>query len=301
MHTDELRAELAELAGEVEPFAEDLAAVRHRVARRRVASASVAVVLVIGLVAGGIALTRPGANHVRVAGSVKKVAIDRLARFDAAVVLPAGATAADAAQLQAILDTTDVVENYAPLPVSTLAGALRNNPAKNAKALLARVCASPPTYVYAVGLSHTAVDPLEQLSTAIGAKATVQSMGFGSGRDRIDAKIFMQVRATPHQVEALRAAIEHDPDVARFTFISHRAALGEFKKLFADHPELIKSTTASQLPESFELVVRDGASLDDLAPRYWALPGVDVVNTASTAPLAGYAFLSLADACQENP
>ena len=31
MQTDELRAELAELAREVDPFPEDLAAIRHRV------------------------------------------------------------------------------------------------------------------------------------------------------------------------------------------------------------------------------------------------------------------------------
>jgi FtsX extracellular domain len=301
MQTDELRAELAELAREVEPVPADLAAVRHRVARRNVASASVAVVLVVGLVAGGIALTRSNQNRVHVAESVKKVALAKLPRFDAAVVLPAGATGADAAQVEAVLDATAVVRNYAPLPVRTLAGTLRFNPAQSAKALLARVCATPPSYVYAVGLSRVAADPLGPLVSAIGAKATVQSMGLGSGRKGFDAEVFMRVRATPRQLDALRAAIDHDPDVTKFTFVSHQAALAEFKKLFADQPVLITNTTASQLPESFRLVVRDGGSLDDLARRYRALPGVDEVTTASTAPLAGYAFLSLADACSPSP
>ena len=41
MHTDELRAELADLANEIAPFRGDPAAVRRRVARRRILSGSI--------------------------------------------------------------------------------------------------------------------------------------------------------------------------------------------------------------------------------------------------------------------
>src|SRR3984885_15962533 len=116
MHTDELRAELAELAREVDAFPEDLAAVRRRVARRRVASASVALVLVVGLVAGGIALTRPGSNHVNVAGQPKSTNISALPRVDALVALPAQATGTDITNVQQILDSTPVVDAYATIP-----------------------------------------------------------------------------------------------------------------------------------------------------------------------------------------
>ena len=73
MQTDELRAELAELAREVDDFPEELASIRKRVARRRAASTSAIAVLVVGLIGGTIATTRSNGDHVRVAGHPKQI------------------------------------------------------------------------------------------------------------------------------------------------------------------------------------------------------------------------------------
>ena len=78
----------------------------------------------------------------------------------------------------------------------------------------------------------------------------------------------------------MRAQIEHDPDVAKITFIDHEAAFAEFRKLFADQPELDREREGDQtLPESFRIEVRGGASMQNVAQRYQQPAGVDQVNT----------------------
>src|SRR5580704_1266814 len=111
MQTDELRAELTDLANEVAPFAGDLPAIRRRVARRRVANASVAIVVIAAVAIGAVALTRSNPDRIRVAHSVKEVGLADLPRFDAAVVLPADATTEDVARVQQTLDDSAAVEN----------------------------------------------------------------------------------------------------------------------------------------------------------------------------------------------
>ncbi len=120
MQTDELRAELAELAREVDPFPEELPAIRRRVARRRVANISIAAVLVIGLVTGAIVTTRSSGDHVSVASRPKQVTVNALPRVDALVALPLKATADDVAGVKATLDATAVVEKYTTLPPDAL-------------------------------------------------------------------------------------------------------------------------------------------------------------------------------------
>ena len=295
MQTDELRAELAELAREVDPFTEDLPAIRRRVARRRVASASVAAVLVAGLVAGGIALTRPSPNHIHIAASAKEVAIAELPRFDAAVVLPAGATDADAARVQAILDSTTAVEKYAALPASTLANVFQFQTA-GSKLLHERACTNPSTRSYAVELARGVGDPLAQLTTAVGVAATVQPVG----RPLVDIDVFMQLKATPAQIDAVTAAITSDPDVVKSTFLGRQDALREFRRLFANQPDLIANTTANDLPISFQLEVRDDVSPQAVAQRF-QMPGVNVAQVQSTQLWAHPGGVTLHDACTRNP
>src|SRR4051794_34726857 len=121
MQTDELRAELAQLAREVDEFPDDLPRIRRRVARRRIATTSVAVALTVAILAGAVALTRSGAQQVQVAHSVKEVEIDQVVPFHAAVILPDGATDDDVAHVQAVLDRNDAVAKYATLPAGILA------------------------------------------------------------------------------------------------------------------------------------------------------------------------------------
>lgn len=278
MQTDELRAELTELANEVAPFAGDLPAIRRRVTRRRVASASVAIVVIAALAIGGVALTRSHPDRVKVAHSVKEVGLADLPRFDAAVVLPANATPADVAHVQATLDDSKAVENYSALPARNLAAALVFSTSASGKALRVRVCAAPSTRSFAVELSRADPRAEQHLTDALGAGATVESIG---AHGATDAEVFMKVTATRAQVEAVAQQLQHDADVGSYRYISHRDAYAEFKKLFADQPALIKSETPDGLPESFRIVTRDGVNHAEVAKSLQRLPGVDTVNTSA--------------------
>lgn len=274
MQTDELRAELAELAREVDPFPEELAAIRHRVARRRVASTSVALVLIVGLIAGVIATTRSSGDHVRVAGHPKQVTVTALRRIDALVTLPAPAKDADITRVMATLDATGVVRNYARIPRKTVAFLTLGKASRN-------------SVVLGVELDRSVVDRLRQLAVAVGSSARVKAFDIPKGRPvDDDVEIFMRVKACNAQIDAVRRAVERDRDIVSFQFLSKEDALREFRRLFSDEPSLIKNTTAASLPTSFQLRVRDEVSPSAVASRYAHLAGVK--NTIARAnPFAG--------------
>ena len=171
MQTDELRAELTELAREVDSFPGDLAAIRHRVARRRIALGSITALVSIALVIALVSVTHSNPSRIHVAGSVKEVTIDRLPRLDAVVVLPEISTDADATHVQSVLDSSTSVESYSQFPASTLARLLLGVPGKEATRLRARVCTGSATRSYGVALSRALRDPLPQITAAIGVKA----------------------------------------------------------------------------------------------------------------------------------
>jgi hypothetical protein len=290
MQTDELRAELAQLAREVEPFNGDLPGVRRRVARRRVAAASIAIVLVAAVTAGVVAATAGGTRRVEVAHSVKEVELDRLGAFDAVVVLPTAAGPDDTEQVAATLAGSAAVAQFAPLPPAQLVEAIRFS--TDGRSLADRACGEPAILSFGVRLA--AGNSEATLARDVGAEATIAPV---DARATDDAEVFMQVKATPAETDAVHAALDQDPDVVRATYVTHQDAFNEFKRLFADQPRLIQSEApdGSGLPESFQLVLREGASTSGLTTRYDQLSGVDQVITPNrTASLAqACAFLQM--------
>ena len=297
MHTDELRAELADLANEVEPFEGDPGSVRRRVARRRAMLGSIAAVVAVALVVAVVVGTASGPSRVHVAASAKAVALAGLPRLDAAVVLPSGATNVDVANVTAVLDKSAAVESYAPLPARSLALALYNAASVGSKQLRARVCADPSTPIFAIELAGAVPHALSSLTSAIGTTATVQSLPQAG----VDFEIFMSIHATAADVAAVRTRIARDADVMRDTFLDHQAAYAEFKKLFHDQPVLVENETPQALPESFRVELRDGAPASQVSARYQHLAGVASVNRPSSGLLSGDETAILGpNACKPN-
>ena len=282
MHTDELRAELAELADEVESFSGDIGAVRRRVNNRRVTTGVVAGVVTLAMLTGIATLVRSRSNEVTVAHSAKSVAPDQLPRLDAVVVMPAGATADEISQLQTVLDDTAGVQRYASLPVGSLASVLASEHDADASRLHTQVCADPSIRSFAITLARAVPDADQQLTAATRTHATVLPI-----RHVSDIEVFMSLTAPQAAVAAIRDVVAIDPDVVKHTFVDHHAAFEEFKRLFADQPLLIENETPAGLPESFRVDVRDGASITSVAARYQDLPGVKQVITRSTDLLLG--------------
>jgi cell division protein FtsX len=69
-------------------------------------------------------------------------------------------------------------------------------------------------------------------------------------------EVFMNVQTTPGEVAAVRAAIEGRPGVVRFEYLDKPAAYQEFKRIFRNDPDLIRKTSAADLPESFRVEVQ---------------------------------------------
>jgi cell division transport system permease protein len=93
-------------------------------------------------------------------------------------------------------------------------------------------------------------------------------------------EVFMNVDATDEQIADVRTALESDPDVVSFEFLTKQMAYAEFKEIFADQPALVESTTPEALPVSFRVVPADAELTETVSRRYLGRPGVHSIITA---------------------
>src|SRR5262245_14754852 len=70
----------------------------------------------------------------------------------------------------------------------------------------------------------------------------------------VEFVVFLNPEATEDQVASVRTDLEGSPDVEKVTFVDKQAAYDEFKRLFADSPEMIDSVEPDILPPSFRVV-----------------------------------------------
>lgn len=141
-----------------------------------------------------------------------------------------------------------------------------------------------------------AVVPLGAAGTALAGEPTPQEVSV----DQIpepDLEIYMDVRATPEQIERVRDAILAADDINEFAFLTKRDALREFKKIFKDDKELINSIQASSLPVSFRLRVGGDIELEHFAATFEPLDGVDEVGFPVVE--AERAAMSREEACDD--
>jgi len=105
--------------------------------------------------------------------------------------------------------------------------------------------------------------------------------GTAKWKNGVELEIFMNVKASPAQVEELRAQLDNDKDLVQsYRFLSHQDAYEEFKRIFRDQPALIESTTPEVLPESFRVVPVRNELTEEVKNKYETAPGVQQVVTA---------------------
>ena len=102
-------------------------------------------------------------------------------------------------------------------------------------------------------------------------------------KNGVEFEIFMTVNPTDEQVADVHAELEQDRRVQRFFYLTKEDAYEEFKRLFADKPDLVAETSAEALPPSFRVAPKNVEDTQDLKARYSTLAGVDVVITADEA------------------
>jgi len=110
----------------------------------------------------------------------------------------------------------------------------------------------------------------------------------------VTLEIFMNVKATKQQIDAVQKNLEQDAKpggtVKSFRHLNKQDAFEEFKRIFRREPDLVNTITAADLPESFRVAPRThagGPDVDQLTEQikneYSTQQGVNVVETPGDA------------------
>jgi cell division protein FtsX len=268
MRTEELRAELRAMADEIEPFEPDVVAVHRKVRRRH---SFVAVAAALALMTGAAALATAwnrGGDKVRVAGTEKLVGPEKL-RFLDVIVVPASD------DVQQILEASPLVRRYTRVPRGSRQWSLP--PGDDLS------CALQRSNGFAVESTTPGTSIRNDLAVALGIGASVYDVSYGIDAD---VEVFMKVGATAEQIKRVAGVVASDQAVQSVRFVDRAAALAFFRQAFADQPDLLRSTKAADLPESFRLVLADRRAASVLRVRFGQLAGVDTVITKESPELA---------------
>jgi FtsX-like permease family protein len=212
----------------------------------------------------------------------KEVPIADLARLDAAIVLPPSADANDISRVEHALDGSDAVSQFAKLTPSQLLLNLTLEPVSEDRRVNQQVCATRTTRSFVVSTTDDGGHARSALTRVAGPKSTVD---FNVSM-RPQVEIFMRVKATSAQDEAVLAMLRHDPRVTSTQYLNHQDAYNEFFRLFSDRPDLIHAEPrdGSGLPASFRLVLHPGVAPQAIEHDYGNVPGVDMVSTPHLSP-----------------
>jgi cell division transport system permease protein len=99
-------------------------------------------------------------------------------------------------------------------------------------------------------------------------------------KDGVELEVFMNVRATQGQIQALNRSLANDKDVRSYRYLDKQAAYEEFKRLFSDQPDLVQTTDPEALPASYRVAPEKAELTETVSERYKTHPGVDEVKTA---------------------
>jgi cell division protein FtsX len=96
----------------------------------------------------------------------------------------------------------------------------------------------------------------------------------------VDLEVFMRVRATQQQVDAVVAAVAAHPGLSVTRVLSKVDAFAEFEQIFAAQPDIVDSIKPDDLPMSIR-VHATGVDPHDVVDELERLDGVDTVVSPS--------------------
>lgn len=105
--------------------------------------------------------------------------------------------------------------------------------------------------------------------------------GTSRWKDDVELEIFMVADATDTQIKSVEAELKRSPEVKRYRFLTKADAFKEFKRMFADEPDVLDNVDPNILPPSFRVVPNRAELTEEVAVRFDGRPGVDDVKTAS--------------------
>jgi cell division transport system permease protein len=104
--------------------------------------------------------------------------------------------------------------------------------------------------------------------------------GTSTWRHNVELEVWMNVKATGPEIEAIRSELAGDPQVKSIHFRNHAEAWKVFKQIEHGNRALLESIKPEDLPESFLVVPTDAKLTKDVASRFAGRTGVHHVTTA---------------------
>jgi cell division protein FtsX len=98
-----------------------------------------------------------------------------------------------------------------------------------------------------------------------------------------DCAVFAHPDASAEQLASIEAAVRSETDPAAVRALSKVAALDEFRRLYADSPEITKSLTAENFPVSVRVSMRDRSRAARFETNLRGVPAVATVECRSAA------------------
>ena len=105
-------------------------------------------------------------------------------------------------------------------------------------------------------------------------RATVQWRG------NVELSIFMKADVLPEQSEAVDRQLKAMPEVRRYHYVSKPEAFDEFRKIFANEPDVRDAITVDQIPPSYRVVPREAEQTKLIGERFANTAGIMRVSYA---------------------
>jgi cell division transport system permease protein len=118
------------------------------------------------------------------------------------------------------------------------------------------------------------------VSLTLFGSALLLQQGVENANDRfkggIEFIVYLQPTVTEQQMESVRGDLADNPDVREFTFVDQDETYEEFRRLFADSPQLIETVEPSILPPSYRVAprIQDPEVVQALGQTFSSKPGV---------------------------
>jgi cell division transport system permease protein len=94
---------------------------------------------------------------------------------------------------------------------------------------------------------------------------------------KVEVSIFLKPDVTDDQRTSLKSDLNGDPLVQNVIYVSKDQAYKDFKKQFADAPDLVNATKPDSLPESFRVKLKNAKQFSQINDRYKDRDGVSEV------------------------
>jgi cell division transport system permease protein len=93
-----------------------------------------------------------------------------------------------------------------------------------------------------------------------------------------DVAIYLRPDVTEKQRAGLQARLGSDPRVLGYSYESREEAFQKFTQLWRDSPDMVKSMSPAQLPETFQVRLTAASTYQTFAAEMGRVPGIGAVT-----------------------